>query len=87
MVTTVPGTVYQSVARYECDEGYNLVGDMTQECQASGEWSNSPPQCESKFSCTCSLLGSWDDLSYECRLMICITHMHMKYEELTVFDK
>lgn len=52
MVTTAPSTVYQSVATYECEEGYNLVGDMTRECQASGEWSNSAPQCESKFSCS-----------------------------------
>ena len=51
MVTTAPDTVYLSTATYECDDGYQLsdTSSMTRTCEASGEWSGTEPQCESKM--------------------------------------
>ena len=33
-------------ATYNCNTGYNLVGDSTRTCQAIGNWSGSAPTCE-----------------------------------------
>ena len=38
------GTFGQT-AIYSCNTGYNLVGDSTRTCQATGEWSQSAPTC------------------------------------------
>ena len=42
------GTSYPSNVTYECDEGYNLVGNATISCSTSGTWSSEPPTCISK---------------------------------------
>ncbi|CAI8023423.1 hypothetical protein GBAR_LOCUS13694 [Geodia barretti] len=34
-----------SVAVYFCDDGYSLEGDTTRECQSSGLWNGTTPQC------------------------------------------
>ena len=39
------GTMFSSTATYSCNDGYNLVGDTTRTCQASGSWSGSDPSC------------------------------------------
>ena len=39
------GTTYQQTVTYSCDTGYNLVGDSTRICQATGVWSGSAPTC------------------------------------------
>ena len=41
------GTTFGQTATYSCNTGYNLVGDSTRTCQATGEWSGSAPTCES----------------------------------------
>ena len=40
------GTTVEQTATYSCDAGYNLVGDSTRMCQATGAWSGSAPVCE-----------------------------------------
>ena len=40
------GTDYGSTARYTCDAGYRLVGDVFRLCQSSGSWSGSMPTCQ-----------------------------------------
>ena len=40
-----------SVATYNCEVGYNLVGNMTRTCQADTgglDWSDSEPVCQSQ---------------------------------------
>ena len=36
---------YNSVVRYECNEGYILVGSEERRCQADGQWSCEQPRC------------------------------------------
>ena len=45
-VTLTVGTSLGQVATYNCNTGYNLVGDSTRTCQAEGNWSGSAPTCE-----------------------------------------
>ena len=39
------GTTVGQTATYSCNTGYNLVGDSTRTCQASGNWSGSAHTC------------------------------------------
>ena len=39
------GTTFGQTATYSCNTGYNLVGDNTRVCQATGVWSGSEPTC------------------------------------------
>ena len=41
------GTTFGQTATYSCNTGYNLVGDSTRTCQATGNWSGSAPTCQS----------------------------------------
>ena len=40
------GTGFGQTATYSCNTGYNLVGNSTRTCQATGVWSGSAPSCE-----------------------------------------
>ena len=31
---------------YQCDDGYELSGDMMRECQGDGTWTGSDPTCD-----------------------------------------
>ena len=46
-VNHTAGTTFGQTATYSCNTGYNLTGDSTRTCQATGEWSGSAPTCES----------------------------------------
>ena len=46
-VSQAAGTTFGETATYSCNTGYNLVGDNTRTCQATGEWSGSEPACQS----------------------------------------
>ena len=46
-VTLTAGTTFGQNATYSCNTGYNLVGDSTRTCQATGVWSGSEPTCQS----------------------------------------
>ena len=45
-VSHTPGTTFGETATYSCNLGYNLVGDRTRTCQATGVWSESAPTCQ-----------------------------------------
>ena len=45
-VTLTAGTTFKQTATYRCNTGYNLVGDSTRTCQATGIWSGSAPTCQ-----------------------------------------
>ena len=45
-VDLTSGTTLGQTATYSCNTGYNLVGDSTRTCQATGQWSGSAPTCE-----------------------------------------
>ena len=40
------GTSLGQTAIYSCNTDYNLVGDSTRTCQATGNWSGSAPTCQ-----------------------------------------
>ena len=40
------GTVFQSVANYTCDNGYNLVGIQSRTCESNAMWSGAEPECK-----------------------------------------
>ena len=42
-----PVTTYQSVATYQCNTGYDLIGESSRTCQADGNWSEQEPICQS----------------------------------------
>ena len=44
-VTHTSGTTFEQTATYTCNTGYNLVGDSTRTCHATGNWSGSAPTC------------------------------------------
>ena len=39
----------QGIAEYECNTGYELVGENVRKCQVNGDWSGTPPQCIGKI--------------------------------------
>ena len=41
------GTTFGQTATYSCNTGYNLMGDDTRTCQATGQWSGNAPTCQS----------------------------------------
>ena len=45
-VSHTAGTTFGETAAYSCNTGYNLVGDSTRTCQATGMWSGSEPTCQ-----------------------------------------
>ena len=48
-VNHTAGTTEGRTATYSCNTGYNLVGDITRMCQATGLWSRSEPTCRRMF--------------------------------------
>ena len=48
------GTTFRQTATYSCNTGYNLVGDSTHTCQATGNWSGSEPTCQGMLLLTLS---------------------------------
>ena len=53
-VSHTGGTTSGQTATYTCNTGYNLVGDSTHICQATGVWSGSEPTCQRMLSCMCT---------------------------------
>ena len=45
-VSHTAGTTFGETATYSCDTGYNLVGDNTRTCGATGVWSGCAPTCQ-----------------------------------------
>ena len=48
---TLTGTEFGSFATYECNAGFNLVGNVERTCQESGDWSGTDPVCTSQRVC------------------------------------
>ena len=48
-LVAVTDTIFNSTATYSCNNGYNLVGDTTRTCLASGSWSDTAPTCTGLF--------------------------------------
>ena len=45
-LVSVNQTSFNAMVLYGCRYGYQLLGNSSRTCLASGEWSNSEPQCE-----------------------------------------
>ena len=57
------GTTFGQTATYSCNTGYNLVGDSTRTCQATGEWSGSEPTCQGMLSTSVLVLANTSELT------------------------
>lgn len=44
-------TVFGTVTKYYCNEGFIMKGKDTITCVASGYWDGEPPVCVGKISC------------------------------------
>ena len=61
-VNHTAGTTLGQTATYSCNTGYNLVGNSTRTCQATGNWSGRAPTCQGMllkgavtlFMCVCT---------------------------------
>ena len=42
------GTYYRNVAKFTCNEGFELIGYDSISCQASGNWSTLTAECRSE---------------------------------------
>ena len=56
-VDTSRGTTYQSVAVYQCDEGYTLQGQAITACLDNGTWSGPTPTCAREWPTELRRLG------------------------------
>ena len=45
-VSTPEGTEFQDEAIYECEQGFELVGNSRRSCQSTGSWSGTAPTCK-----------------------------------------
>ncbi len=52
------GTTIGSVVTYSCFPGYELIGETTQTCLESGEWTGNAPFCICKYIATICMKGS-----------------------------
>ena len=43
---TLTGTTFGSMATYECDSGFTLVGNQVRTCEDDGNWSGTEPICD-----------------------------------------
>ena len=56
-VDTSRGTTYQSVAVYQCDEGYTLQGQTIAACLENGTWSGPTPTCAREWTTQLGLVA------------------------------
>lgn len=65
-VITLGGTTLNQVARYFCDEGYNLIGLESRVCVSPGTWSGSAPSCQCELPAQAFLeaCALYSELSY-----------------------
>ena len=47
------GTIFQSMASYSCDNGYNLVGVQRRTCESNAMWSGAEPECKGIVTFIC----------------------------------
>ena len=43
--TSAPTYGMDSIMEFRCNKGYELIGDVSLVCLASGDWSNDTPHC------------------------------------------
>ena len=50
-LVSITSTTVSSIASYECERGFGLVGVSSRVCQVDGTWSEEEPVCERKSTC------------------------------------
>ena len=46
---TVTASTFGGKATYNCDTGYDLIGNTSRMCAANGDWTGSAPTCQSEW--------------------------------------
>ena len=72
-VSHTSGTTFGQTATYNCNTGYNLVGDSTRTCQAVGVWSGSAPTCVGMFYSAVSTIKEICEVNYMYKIMFLST--------------
>ena len=49
LILTYSNVTYGNTVTYSCIDGYNLVGNPNHTCTISGNWSDTPPQCQGQY--------------------------------------
>ena len=67
-VSTTGGTTFGQNATYSCNTGYNLVGNNTRTCEATGNWSGSAPTCQGIMLYIIPLahMNAWESMGKPC---------------------
>lgn len=50
------GTAYGTELRFECDDGYKVIGSTERRCQADRSWSGQAARCEGRHDVTVGTL-------------------------------
>ena len=70
---SLPLLVFDSVATYTCNEGYQLTGNMKRTCLDTGLWSGFEPACSSESASSHITHRSWNSLW--CKILRCKIRM------------
>ena len=73
-VTLTAGTTFRQTAIYSCNTDYNLVGNSSRTCQATGEWSGSAPTCQS--------MSLMRDMKYFSYVHLCLAYLYSRHESM-----
>ena len=57
-ISYTAGATFGQTAIYSCNVGYNLVGNSTRTCHATGVWSGSEPTCQGMLLLALEYLSS-----------------------------
>ena len=71
-MSTPKGTKFEDEAIYECNEGFEMVGNSRRCCQSTGSWSGTAPTCKqigrSLLKEKCKRVDNW--LQTFCRVFV-----------------
>ena len=88
-ISYTAGATFGQTATYSCNAGYNLVGDSTRICHATGVWSGSEPTCQGmlllKLNYISSVTASQSTETYDNVLRHLLLFLALQFEFLQIY--